>query len=83
MPLVFREAGFRFHFYSSEGDPREPPHVHVAKLRGDAKFWLDPQVRLAGNRGLTRSELRSVSKIAIDRRDELCAAWNDFFAGTD
>lgn len=40
MPLVFRHKGFRFLFYSNEGDPREPPHIHAVKDGIDAKFWL-------------------------------------------
>lgn len=38
MPVVFRRDGFRFFFYSNEGDPREPIHVHVRKGDADAKF---------------------------------------------
>jgi hypothetical protein len=38
MPVVFRHKGFRFLFYSNEGDLREPPHIHVIKDRIDAKF---------------------------------------------
>ncbi|MEO5324957.1 DUF4160 domain-containing protein [Mesorhizobium sp. CC13] len=39
MPVVFRHKGFRFYFFSNEGDPREPMHVHVGKDGVDAKFW--------------------------------------------
>lgn len=45
MPKVFDWKGHRFHFFSYEGDPREP--IHVAKPGADAKFWLYPHVRLA------------------------------------
>ncbi|WP_284734689.1 DUF4160 domain-containing protein [Sphingosinicella terrae] len=31
MPTVFRRQGFRFFFYSNEGSPLEPIHVHVEK----------------------------------------------------
>ena len=48
MPTVLRDAGYRFFFYSDEGDPLEPPHVHVTAGEGVAKFWLDP-VALAGS----------------------------------
>ena len=30
MPEVFRYRGFKFYFYSAEGDPREPVHIHVS-----------------------------------------------------
>ncbi len=83
MPVIFRERGFRFHFYSFEGSPREPIHVHAARPGGEAKLWLYPEVRLAYNRRLTPRELREVEEIAATRREEFANAWNAFFAGTD
>ena len=83
MPLVFREAGFRFHFYSFEGSPREPMHVHVVRPGGEAKLWLFPEVRPAYNRRLTPRELRVIQEIAVRRRQEIADAWNAHFAGTD
>jgi Domain of unknown function (DUF4160) len=47
MPVVFRHRGFRFLFYSNEGDPREPAHIHAVKDDIDAKFWLFPEVSVA------------------------------------
>lgn len=47
MPKVFDWKGFRFHFFSNEGDPREPLHVHVTRDRATAKFWLHPAVAVA------------------------------------
>ena len=29
MPVIFRYKGFRFFFYSNEGNPREALHVHA------------------------------------------------------
>ncbi|MFN0134324.1 MAG: DUF4160 domain-containing protein [Phycisphaerales bacterium] len=40
MPTILYEKGFRFAFYSA--DSGEPPHVHVRKGGGSAKWWLDP-----------------------------------------
>lgn len=40
MPVVFRYRGCRFFFYSNEGVPKEPLHVHVQKGEAVAKFWL-------------------------------------------
>ena len=80
MPVVFRDGGYRFHFYSFEGSPREPVHVHVARPGGDMKLWLFPEVRVAYNRGLTAREQRIVQRIATERRQEIVDAWNQFFA---
>ena len=38
MPVVFRQDGYRFHFFSREGNPPEPIHIHVAKAEADAKI---------------------------------------------
>lgn len=83
MPVVFREAGFRFHFYSSEGNPLEPAHIHVARPGGDAKLWLYPDVRIAYNRRLSPRELRVVQAIVTRRRQEIKDAWDAFFTGSD
>ncbi len=38
MPTIYREAGFRFHFYANEG--KEPPHIHVIGRSGEMKIWI-------------------------------------------
>lgn len=45
MPTVLRIGPSRFFFYA--GDGNEPPHVHVERDDGEAKFWLEP-IRLNG-----------------------------------
>ncbi|WP_394700159.1 DUF4160 domain-containing protein [uncultured Parasphingorhabdus sp.] len=29
MPKIFEWQGYRFYFYSNEGNPPEPVHIHV------------------------------------------------------
>lgn len=57
MPIVFRYHGYKFFFYSNEGNPREPIHIHVRQGRSEAKFWLDP-VYLASSDGFNATVLR-------------------------
>ncbi len=45
MPTVLRLLGFRFFFYSEEGN--EPPHIHVEKGSARGKYWTDPVVEQA------------------------------------
>jgi hypothetical protein len=80
MPLIFRHEGYRFHFFSNEGDPREPVHVHVTRERDTAKFWLHPEVNVAYNKGLSRRALAELSAIIETRRTEIEEAWHDHFA---
>jgi hypothetical protein len=51
MPVIFRSKGFRFFFYSNEGSPIEPVHVHVRGGQGEAKFWQHPMVYLDNSSG--------------------------------
>jgi len=50
-------------------------YVHVACFDGDAKFWLEPKIELAMQRGLASHRLREIQKIIEDHRDELTNAW--------
>ena len=80
MPLVFRWSGYRFHFYSNEGDPREPVHVHVTRAPATAKFWIRPEVSLAYNRGFPPRVLSELLSVIEERADDIERHWHDHFA---
>jgi hypothetical protein len=64
MPVVFRYKGYRFFFFSNEGIPLEPCHIHVRKGSAVAKFWIVPEVRLANEAyGMLPAELRELLQI--------------------
>ncbi len=80
MPVVLRYKGFRFFFYSNEGNPREPIHVHVRSgSGGEAKLWLRPQVQVATSSGLDAAVLRELADVAQANRLLIEGAWNDYF----
>jgi hypothetical protein len=79
MPVVFRYKGFRFFFYSNEGSPREPLHVHVLGEGGEAKFWLQPEVRVAFSDGLSAKTLRELSAVVAQNAALIERAWNEHF----
>jgi hypothetical protein len=79
MPVVFRYRGFRFFFYSNEGSPREPVHIHVEKDNCEAKFWLFPQVRVAYNDGYDARTLRDLLVIVEANKEIIERAWNEYF----
>lgn len=80
VPTVMRAGGLRVLFYSNEGDPREPPHVHVLEGRDEAKFWLTPEVLLAYNDGLKANVLNRAQRLVEENREALERAWHDYFA---
>jgi hypothetical protein len=83
MPVVFRHKGFRFYFFSNEGNPREPVHIHVMKDGIDAKFWLWPDVVVAYNDGFGPKAMHELIEIVSHRRQFLTSAWNEFFGESD
>jgi hypothetical protein len=77
-PTVFRAAGFRFFFFSRE---ESRMHIHVHSTNGEAKFWMEPQIQLAQNHGLSMKELNEALKLIKEHRDEIRTAWQHHFAG--
>ena len=77
MPTIFRSGPYRFFFFSADG--QEPPHVHVERERGRAKFWLHP-VRLHGSSGFSPLELNRIADLVELNREHLLKAWNEFFS---
>ena len=79
MPTIFRYKGYRFFFYSNEGDPQEPLHVHVQKGESVAKFWLEPHVSLAESYGISSSDLRRINRVVKDNELLIKEAWHEYF----
>ncbi len=76
MPTVLLVDGFRFFFFSNEGI--EPPHIHVERAAGYAKFWLDP-VDLAETYGFKTPELRRARLLVIEHRFDFRERWREHF----
>jgi hypothetical protein len=53
---VFRASGLRFYFFSRE---ETRIHIHVMGANGEAKIWLDPEITLARNHGLSARLIRT------------------------
>ena len=75
-PTVFREAGFRFFFFSRE---EERMHVHVVSGDGEAKFWLTPEIELAKNYHFSPKQLKVIESLIKEHLDELNIAWKRHF----
>lgn len=81
MPKVFEINGFKFFFFSNEGNPLEPCHIHVRKSSCLAKLWITEKVDIADNIGFSASELNEIKKMAENNIILITEAWNDFFNG--
>lgn len=78
MPVVFRWKSFKFFFFSNEGDPREPIHIHVRGNGSRAKFWVGP-VALDENCGFAAQELNSLMDIVEKNQALIEKAWHEHF----
>jgi len=70
----------RFFFYSNEGSPREPLHIHANKGSAEAKIWLEPHVGVASSDGFSHAELRDIVDVVRSRRALIESVWNDHFS---
>ena len=76
MPTLLHVEGFRFFFFSNEGN--EPPHVHIEKGDGAAKLWLSP-VEVVYSKGLTRAEVRRIRELTKENAQDFIERWNEHF----
>ena len=76
MPTILRLLGFRFFFYSNEGN--EPPHVHIEKGDAEGEYWLDP-VEEDYMDGFTNAEERQVQRIITEHQEKFNKDWHDYF----
>lgn len=79
MPNVLTENGYKFFFFSNEGNPIEPCHIHIRKHGALAKFWVGERISLADNIGFSAKELREIESLAAKNADAIKEAWNGFF----
>lgn len=75
-PTVFRDGPFRFFFFSRE---EERLHIHVQSPDGEAKYWLDPEIELARNHGLSAQDLNRVERLIEEHEQEIRDAWSHHF----
>ena len=56
-------------------------HIHVLTGKGEAKFWLEPSVEMAMNRGIPEKDIKVIEGQIKERTDEIKDAWTKHFKG--
>lgn len=85
MPSLFKLLGYKVYFWSNEGQPLEPVHVHISKSNPSAnatKFWVysDGTVHLASNGSkLSSKEIRNLERALQAHFDEIVFQWENYF----
>ncbi len=75
-PTVLREKGYRFFFFSRE---EERIHIHIFCGDGEAKVWLEPQVELAKQYGLSDKQVVEILEIVQRNKDVIRDKWRQHF----
>lgn len=54
-------------------------HVHAASGKGEAKFWLEPQIEMVKNHGYNLSQLHEITNLIEEHRHEFIDSWQHYF----
>ncbi len=54
-------------------------HVHVNHAEGEAKFWLEPQIALAQNIGLSGKVLKQAQALIEEHEHDIRDSWQRHF----
>ena len=73
---VFRHKGYRFYFFSRE---ETRMHVHASASKGEGKFWIEPEIELAMNVGLTKRDISNIIEIIREKKYEIVGSWKKHF----
>ncbi len=79
MPVVATFNGIRILFYSDEGLPREPIHVHARRAACEVKVWIEPVIRAEKSYGFNSREVRDIIDLVIRHEDQIRRRWNEHF----
>ena len=85
VPSLFRLLGFKVYFWSNEGQPLEPIHVHVSQgeiTKNATKFWIyrDGSAHLESNgSNLSKTDINRLSRLLEAHSDEIIFKWKSFF----
>ena len=74
-PVFRRESEYTFKIYSNE---EERMHIHVIYEGKEAKFWLEPEVKLAKNTGIPEHKLNEIRKIVERYADKFKEQFREY-----
>jgi len=84
VPKIMEILGYIIYFWSNEGHPAEPLHVHIAKTpnKNGTKIWIksNGDTLIEHNKSkIPSNELKKLTKTISDYHKEIEKNWKDFF----
>ena len=89
MPQILRIGPYSIYFWSNEGDPLEPIHVHVAKVKpipNATKIWLTKSggcILASNGSKISNKELNELMEFISAQFFLICAKWKQAFVTED
>ncbi len=85
MPRVFKIGSYWIYFWSNEGKPLEPVHVHVTEGKPTAnatKIWLTRDGKCIldnNNSSIKENHLKNIMRVIENQRKMVIKRWEEFF----
>ena len=85
MPQIFKIGSYVIYFWSDEGMPREPVHVHIAEgvpSKNATKIWITKAQKCIvanNNSKIPNHALNLLLRVIEGRSFEIISKWKDLF----
>ena len=85
MPQLFRVGNYIVYFWSNEGDPIEPVHVHIAQNHPSAngsKVWITASGKALfcnNDAKIPLNDLRKLMRMIESNSEDIIQRWVEFF----
>jgi len=85
MPQIFRIGAFLVYFWSNEGAPLEPIHVHISEgipAENSTKVWITKTgkcILCNNNSQINQRTLKNIMEIIEARNQDVINKWFDFY----
>lgn len=73
MPTVFELFGIRYFFYAGD---HEPIHIHLENADGNAKVYLEPELKVDFNHGIKAKDMKKALAMIETYKEEITEAWS-------
>lgn len=82
MPQLLRIGPYTIYFWSNEGTPLEPIHVHIARGHATStatKLWITKVILCNNNSKIPEKILRKLIRMVEANSEDIIAEWLDRF----
>lgn len=89
MPQIFRFNSYILYFWSNEGEPVEPIHVHVSvktPSKTSTKIWITKELKAKvenNNSNIPQKDLNNICTLIELRAFEIISKWKEYFNTTE